>query len=116
MPDADAGLRQRLSAGARRWQAYEKRARQRDGFYAAGSFSQRLRRLWQLAVVARAYRSREAGGLGGLALVRDLRELAVPKSAAEPLLGRRNPSARSQPPNKVDRPTSSQNSPRCGRV
>ena len=82
--DADAGLRQRLSAGARRWQAYEKRARQRDGFYAAGSFSQRLRRLWQLAVVARAYRSREAGGLGRLALVRDLRELAVPKSAAEP--------------------------------
>lgn len=83
--DADAGLRQRLSAGAGRWQAYEERARQRDGFYAADSFSKRLRRLWQLAVVARAYRSRESGGLGRLALVRDLRELAAPagKSVAE---------------------------------
>jgi glycosyltransferase involved in cell wall biosynthesis len=85
-PDADAGLRQRLSAGASRWQAYEERARQRDAFYAADSFGKRLNRLWQLAVVARAYRSRESGGLGRLALVRDLRELAVRagESVAEP--------------------------------
>jgi glycosyltransferase involved in cell wall biosynthesis len=75
--EGDSEFRQRLSAGASRWRTYEEISQQRDGFYGARSHIERLRRLWRLAV-SRAYRSRESGGLGRLALVRDLRELALP--------------------------------------
>lgn len=77
LSEVDPDLGGRLLAAARRWSEYRDRAEQRDGFYAAGSFVERLRRLWRLAMSS-GYRSRESGGLGRLALARDLRELALP--------------------------------------
>ena len=76
-PQSDVELRERLSAGASRWRSYEELCRRRDGFYAAGSGSERLRRMWPM-LRAGAFRSRGSGGLGLLALARDLRELAFP--------------------------------------
>ena len=66
----------RLEAGVRYWRGYEELSRRRDAFYAAQMLEEQLRRLGKL-VVSRAYRSRETGGLGGLALVRDLREIVL---------------------------------------
>jgi hypothetical protein len=80
--DVDAGLAQQLSAGARYWQRYGDIAERRDGLYTADSFLERLERLSRL-VVSNAYRSRETGGLGSLALARDVRELVVPRRGAK---------------------------------
>jgi glycosyltransferase involved in cell wall biosynthesis len=73
----DADVQEQLAAGARFWRAYEQLSRQRDAFYDAESFRERLRRLRKL-VVSGAYGGRETGRLGRLALARDLRELVWP--------------------------------------
>ena len=73
----DSDVRKRLAAGALYWMAYEQLSRRRDALYDADRFAGRLLQLFKL-VVSRSYRSRQSGGLGRLALVRDLRELVRP--------------------------------------
>jgi glycosyltransferase involved in cell wall biosynthesis len=73
----DPQLGRRLEAAAEYWRTYERLSRERDAFYVAGPFRDRLRRLSGL-VAAGAYRRRDRGGLGRLALVRDVRELIRP--------------------------------------
>lgn len=84
----DAELGGRLAAAADYWRTYEELARRRDLLYDDGGFEKRLKRLYGL-VVHRAYRRRSAGGLGGLALARDVRELIRPGRAANPPPARR---------------------------
>ena len=78
---ANDAVRARLLAGARYWRAYEELSRRRDGLYEARSVGVRLRRVCRL-IAARAYRSRESGGLGRSALIRDLREVVLPRRGA----------------------------------
>jgi glycosyltransferase involved in cell wall biosynthesis len=70
-------VRGRLLAAARFWRSYELLARRREALYEADGFGSRLRSIGQLVAV-RAYRGRQAGGMGRLALLRDLRELVRP--------------------------------------
>jgi glycosyltransferase involved in cell wall biosynthesis len=73
----DGEVDARLSAAAGRWRAYEELSRRRDRLYDAEAFTERLRQLGKL-IASRAYRGRETGGLGRLALMRDLREMVLP--------------------------------------
>lgn len=73
--DEEVGVR--LSAAAGRWRMYEQLSRRRDRLYDAEAFIERLPRLGKL-IASRAYRGRETGGLGRLALMRDLREMVLP--------------------------------------
>ena len=70
--------RTRLAAAAGYWRDYAQLSRRRDSFYDGQGFLRRLQELFPL-VVSRAYRGGEAGGLGRLALARDLRELLLPR-------------------------------------
>ena len=79
----DAETVARLETGARYWSAYEQLSRRRDAIYEAEGAAAWLNQLRKL-VACRAYRSRETGGLGGLALVRDLREMVLPGRGAGP--------------------------------
>jgi glycosyltransferase involved in cell wall biosynthesis len=68
--------RTRLAAAAGYWRDYEQLSRRRDSLYDGGGFLRRLQGLLTL-VLSRAYRGGEDGGLGRVALARDLRELLL---------------------------------------
>jgi glycosyltransferase involved in cell wall biosynthesis len=73
----DSETRDRLETCARFWRAHDQLCRRRDTLYDADSHLARLNQLRKL-VASRAYRRRERGGLGSLALLRDLRETILP--------------------------------------
>ncbi len=83
----DAQSRARLTAGVHYWRAYEQLSLRRDALYEAEAFRARLQQLRKL-VALRAYRGRERGGLGRLALARDVRELLRPTFQARSRLVR----------------------------
>jgi glycosyltransferase involved in cell wall biosynthesis len=80
---SDPQLERRLAAAAEYWRTYELLSRERDSLYVHDTFVARLRHLYGL-VAAGAYRRRDHGGLGRLALVRDVRELIRPSHGANP--------------------------------
>ncbi len=75
---ASGETRERVGPAARYWHDYERLSRQRDALYDGRGFIRRVHGLIPL-VRERAYRAEEAGGLGRLALVRDVRELLLPR-------------------------------------
>jgi hypothetical protein len=75
-------VRTQLSAGARYWRAYEQLSRRRDTLYEAETVTKRLHEFWGL-MASRAYRGRRRGGLGRSALIRDVRELMLPRRGTE---------------------------------
>jgi glycosyltransferase involved in cell wall biosynthesis len=70
-------LHNRLAAAASYWRAYKELSVRRDAVYEARSLRIRVRSLSRL-IAERAYQSRERGGLGRSALIRDLREVMLP--------------------------------------
>ena len=73
-----------ISAGARYWRAYEAACAERDAFYEASRWSDRVRRF--AALVERgAYRGPRRAGFGYLGLARDVRELVLPRRELRPV-------------------------------
>ena len=67
---------QALREAAAYFQRFERLSRQRDGLYDGRGVVGRVTRLGSLAA-GRGYRSRERGGLGGIAFLRDVRQAVL---------------------------------------
>jgi hypothetical protein len=80
LTDAAAGGEEERARALRQaaayFQRFERLSRERDGLYDGRGVVGRVTRLGSLAV-RRAYRPRERGGLGGIALLRDVRQAVL---------------------------------------